>query len=74
MNNGIRIRLGKRDRFWLVVVLLILTALFVVRWESPGGFADNGKPVWKSGMYGKPLSRDSAAGPNLHASAQHPAH
>ncbi len=52
MNEWNRRRLGKRDRFWLIVVVTVLAALLVLRWESHDGFADNGKPVWKSGDLG----------------------
>ncbi len=45
MNEWNRRRLGKRDRFWLIVVVAVLAALLALRWESPGGFADDGKPV-----------------------------
>lgn len=46
------IRLGKRDRFWLGVALIVIAVLFILRLLSHEGFSDSGKLVWKDGVLG----------------------
>ncbi|HTP12870.1 MAG TPA: hypothetical protein VMM37_04550 [Bacteroidota bacterium] len=51
-----KIKIGKRDRFWLTVVVLAVAVLLVLRSLSRDGFSDSGKPVWKSAdLAGKSL-------------------
>jgi len=47
-----RIRLGRRDRFWFGVTLIVIAILFVLRMLSHDGFSGPGKPVWKSANLG----------------------
>jgi hypothetical protein len=51
------VRLGKRDRFWLGVILVVIAMLFILRLLSHDGFSDSGRMVWKSAVLGSnPLS------------------
>ncbi len=67
-----KIRLGRRDRFWLTVAVVVVAILFFIRMMSHDGFSDSGKPVWKSAALGGEPLKDSAKSNNLHASSRHP--
>jgi hypothetical protein len=43
-----RIRIGRRDRFWLTIAVMVVAILFALRMVSRDGFSDADKPVWKS--------------------------
>ena len=54
------VRLGKRDKFWLVIAFIVIAVFFVVRLLSHDGFSGPGKPVWKSAELGGSEQRDTS--------------
>jgi len=61
-----KIRIGRRDRFWLTIALLTIVVGILLRFTLLGGFADNGQLVWKSVIL--------TSQPEKNATSRHVAH
>jgi len=64
-----RMKLGKRDKFWLTITIVVIVILFVVRMASRKGFAGPGEPVWKSAVIGTEFNHDTTIGRVVRASS-----
>ena len=65
-----KIRIGRRDRFWLTVAVVVVAILFVLRMLSRDGFSDSGKPVWKSAVLGSEPIKDTVRTKDVHAAVK----
>ena len=67
-------RLGRRDRLWLTVMILVVAILLAIKMASRDGFSDPGKPVWKSAVLGSDPKRDTTDGEFRHSSSVNASH
>jgi hypothetical protein len=72
--NRNRIRIGRRDRFWLTVSLVVIAILFVLRILSHDGFSDSGRMVWKSAVLGSEPMKDTSRSKEVHAAVRQSSH
>ncbi len=54
-----KIKWGKRDRFWLSVVIATVAILIVLKALSHNGFRDPGRLVWKSAILDHQIFQDT---------------
>jgi hypothetical protein len=69
-----RLRIGKRDKFWLSAMLFVIVVLFVLRMLSHDGFSDSGRVVWKSANFGSNEQKDTVLSGHVHASQKSSVH
>ncbi len=74
MGHNNKIRIGKRDRFWLTIALLTIIVGILLHLAFFGGFADNGRPIWKSAFLTSQPEKNTTSRQVAHAPAQNAGH
>jgi hypothetical protein len=66
--------MGRRDRFWLTVTIVVMAILIVLSILTHNGFSDPGRLVWKSAVLGSEPIRDTSRSKDTHAAVKPAGH